>query len=184
MAQPRGQRATQSSCGTPTISWWVFSTSGTRSAFLEAAKERFGRLRPGTAPRQDPGSLSSGGLPRREPSASGGRANRRPSIFWGSRTTAPRPDEGTSCWGRKPVAKQVSRTLKRIKEALRRRRHDPVEGTARWLGRVVDGWLNYYAVPTSGAVSTPLFPLPSGGLWWRAMRRRSQKDRFRFGRCR
>ena len=52
--------------------------------------------------------------------------------------------------GRKPVAKRMARTLKRIKEALRRRMHsDVTEATAKWLGKVVDGWLNYYAVPTS-----------------------------------
>ena len=51
--------------------------------------------------------------------------------------------------GRKPVVKRMARTLKRIKEALRRRRHHKVEATAKWLGKVVNGWLNYYAVPTS-----------------------------------
>ena len=51
--------------------------------------------------------------------------------------------------GRKPVAKRMTRTLKRIKEALIRRRHHNVEATAKWLGKVVNVWLNYYAVPTS-----------------------------------
>ena len=32
---------------------------------------------------------------------------------------------------------------------LRRRMHDDTEDTAKWLGKVVDGWLNYYAVPAS-----------------------------------
>ena len=35
------------------------------------------------------------------------------------------------------VVKRMSRTLKRIKEALRRRMHANVEDTARWLGRVL-----------------------------------------------
>ena len=35
--------------------------------------------------------------------------------------------------GRKPVAKRMSRTLKRIKEALRRRMHDNLVETAKWL---------------------------------------------------
>ena len=51
--------------------------------------------------------------------------------------------------GRKPVAKRVKRTLKRIKDELRRRRHHDPHEAGRWLGRVVNGWLNYYAVPTS-----------------------------------
>ena len=51
--------------------------------------------------------------------------------------------------GRKPVAKRVGRTLRRVREVLRRRMHDDPHKVARWLGRVVDGWLNYYAVPTA-----------------------------------
>ena len=51
--------------------------------------------------------------------------------------------------GRKPAAKRVSRTLKRIKEPLRRRRHERIDVTERWLGHVLNGWLNYFAVPTS-----------------------------------
>ena len=50
--------------------------------------------------------------------------------------------------GRKPVSKRTKRTLKRIKDELRRRLHSNVQETARWLGKVLDGWLNYFAVPT------------------------------------
>ena len=40
---------------------------------------------------------------------------------------------------------------KDIREDYRRRMHDDVMDTGRWLGRVLRGWLNYYAVPTSYA---------------------------------
>ena len=78
--------------------------------------------------------------------------------------------------GRKPVAKRMSRTLKRIGEALRRRMHDDVEETAKWLGKVLDGWLNYYAVPTS---SRYLYRFVDRlkRMWLSILRRRSQKDR-------
>ena len=79
--------------------------------------------------------------------------------------------------GRKPMAKRVSRTLKRIKEELRRRRHDRTEVTGRWLGRVLNGWLNYFAVPTSFRYLAR-FVARLKRLWLRAIRRRSQKDRF------
>ena len=82
--------------------------------------------------------------------------------------------------GRKPVAKRMSRTLKRIKEALRRRMHDNVEETAKWLGKVVDGWLNYYAVPTS-YLYLNRFMVRLKRMWLSIMRRRSQKDRFSWG---
>ena len=81
--------------------------------------------------------------------------------------------------GRKPIAKRVTRILKRIKEALWRRRHRPKAETARWLGRVIDGWLNYYAVPTSFRW-LDRFVHGVKRLWLRALRRRSQKDRHRW----
>ena len=83
--------------------------------------------------------------------------------------------------GRKPVAKRMTRTLKRIKEALCRRRHHNVEATARWLGKVVNGWLNYYAVPTSFRYLSR-FAHRLQRLWLRSLRRRSQKDRYKRAR--
>ena len=52
--------------------------------------------------------------------------------------------------GRKPVAKRVNRTLARIDEVLRKRWHHDIWEVGRWLGRVCEGWLNYFAVPGSG----------------------------------
>ncbi len=78
--------------------------------------------------------------------------------------------------GRKPSRKRVRRTLRRIKEELRKRRHMGKHEVARWLGRVINGWLNYYAVPgTSKALSR--FVIAVKRLFLRALRRRSQKDR-------
>ena len=81
--------------------------------------------------------------------------------------------------GRKPVAKRMSRTLKRIKEALRRRMHDNLVETAKWLGKVVDGWLNYFAVPTSYR-HLNRFVRRLKRLWLFILRRRSQKDRTKW----
>ena len=78
--------------------------------------------------------------------------------------------------GRKPVARRMSRTLKRIKEALRRRMHCKSKETARWLGKVLDGWLNYYAVPNSYRY-LDRFTIRLKRLWLRTLRLRSQKDR-------
>ena len=79
--------------------------------------------------------------------------------------------------GRKPVRKRMNRTLRRIKLELRRRWHDDVMDTGRWLGRVLRGWLNYYAVPTSYP-SLHQFVRRLRRLWMRVLRRRSQRDRF------
>ncbi len=83
--------------------------------------------------------------------------------------------------GRKPVAKRMSRTLKRIAEVLRRRRHHDLHEVARWLGRVVNGWLNYYAVPTSARFLRS-FTYILKRIWLKALRRRSQRDRFSWQR--
>ena len=83
--------------------------------------------------------------------------------------------------GRKPVAQRMRRTLKAIKAELRRRMHaDPV-ATGRWLGRVLRGWLGYYAVPTS-APSLTRFVWFLRRLWMRVLRRRSQRGYFRWER--
>ena len=82
--------------------------------------------------------------------------------------------------GRKPIRKRVNRTLKRIEAELRRRMHDNVYEVAIWLGRVVGGWLRYYAVPTSFR-SLKMFGFRLKRLWMRVLRRRSQKDCFNWG---
>ena len=79
--------------------------------------------------------------------------------------------------GRKPIAKRMNRKLKALKQALCRRRHEDIVTTAQWLGQVLDGWLNYYAVPTSGP-QLSRFRHYLQRLWMRSLRRRSQKDRF------
>ncbi len=82
--------------------------------------------------------------------------------------------------GRKPIRKRVTRTLKRIEAELRQRMHDNIYEVAIWLGRVVGGWLRYYAVPTSSR-SLQTFGHRLKRLWLRVLRRRSQKDRLPWG---
>ena len=45
------------------------------------------------------------------------------------------------------VKKRMRATLAAIRETLMRRRHEPIPVVGRWLGRVVKGYFNYYAVP-------------------------------------
>ena len=79
--------------------------------------------------------------------------------------------------GRKPIAKRMSRTLKRIREVLRKRWHHDRWEVGRWLGQVLNGWLNYYAVPGSSRWLRG-FVRRLKRLWLAALRRRSQRDRF------
>jgi RNA-directed DNA polymerase len=81
--------------------------------------------------------------------------------------------------GRKPSRKRVRRTLKRIKDELRKRMHMGVHAVAKWLGRVINGWLNYYAVPGTARYLRAFVDRIRRSLL-RTLRRRSQKDRFEW----
>ena len=129
-------KATQSLCGTPMISWWVFSTSGTRSVFW---MPKFGRFELDLHP--DKTRLIEFGRAWKDRRQ---RGQGRPEIDFLGFTHYSKTRRGRFQLGRKPIAKRMSRTLKRIGARM----HDNVEETAKWLGKVVDGWLNYYAVPT------------------------------------
>ena len=79
--------------------------------------------------------------------------------------------------GRKPIAKRVNRTLLRIDEVLRERWHHDIWEVGAWLGRVYNGWLNYFAVPGSSRFLRT-FRRRLQHLWMRALRRRSQRARL------
>lgn len=78
--------------------------------------------------------------------------------------------------GRKPMAKRMVRKLTALYRQLRRRMHEGVHAHARWLGQVLNGWLNYYAVPTSYRY-LKRFRTCLLRFWHKVLRRRSQKDR-------
>jgi group II intron reverse transcriptase/maturase len=77
---------------------------------------------------------------------------------------------------RHSIAKRTRATLQAIKTALRKRKHRPLGETARWLRRVVGGWLNYHAVPNNmGRIGS--FVDGVTRLWLRVIRKRSQRGR-------
>jgi hypothetical protein len=77
------------------------------------------------------------------------------------------------------VAKRVRATLQAIKVELRRRMHGPPNETGRWLRRVVQGWMNYHAVPGNSRCLRQ-FSDAVARLWLRVLQRRSQKGRNRW----
>ena len=83
--------------------------------------------------------------------------------------------------GRKPVARRTRRTLRAVKAALRKRMHDKPVKTGIWLGRVLRGWLGYYAVPTSYLFLTR-FVEELKRIWLHMLRRRSELDHFSWER--
>ena len=56
--------------------------------------------------------------------------------------------------------------------------HNPYE-VAKWLGKILNGWLRYYAVPTSSP-SLRRFAFRLRRMWLRVLRRRSQTDRTKL----
>ena len=72
-------------------------------------------------------------------------------------------------------------TLRKIKEELRRRMHDPIPEQGAWLKQVVRGYFAYHAVPTNGAALRAFYYYVER-IWLRTLRRRSQKARFSWQR--
>jgi group II intron reverse transcriptase/maturase len=82
---------------------------------------------------------------------------------------------------RTTVCKRMRAKLRQIKQQLRERMHDPVPQTGRWLKSVVQGYFNYYAVP-GNLTRLGVFRDRVLALWWRTLRRRSQKRQINWTR--
>ena len=84
---------------------------------------------------------------------------------------------------RKTMRKRLRNKLAETKAELRSRLHDPVPEVGRWLASVVRGHFRYYGVPGNwDALSS--FRLQVIRLWYKALRRRSQRTRLTWERMR
>ena len=71
--------------------------------------------------------------------------------------------------------------LREVKETIGRMMHQPIKDQGAYLKRVVNGFLNHFAVPTnSRAINS--FYRHVGWYWFRALRRRSQIRRLTWAR--
>jgi RNA-directed DNA polymerase len=82
---------------------------------------------------------------------------------------------------RTTIRKRMRAKLRQIKQQLRERMRDPVPQTGQWLQSIVQGYFNYYAVP-GNLTSLGVFRDRVLALWWRTIRRRSQKHRINWTR--
>jgi len=82
---------------------------------------------------------------------------------------------------RKTIKKRMRNRLKEIKIELMRRRHQPVGIQGRWLRKVVQGYLNYYAVP-GNIFSLAEFRTQINRYWLKALKRRSQRNKLNWDR--
>ncbi len=76
--------------------------------------------------------------------------------------------------GRKTIKKRLRESLKKVKVELRRRWHDPIPQTGRWIKRLLQGHLNYFGV--SGNQRSLWFYFNAvRRLWLHRLRRRCQR---------
>ena len=75
---------------------------------------------------------------------------------------------------RQTMRRRWQAKLKQIKEELRQRMHESIPEMGRYLRSVVAGHMRYYAVPMNG-VSVSDFRLAVSWIWWRVLKRRSQR---------
>ena len=86
---------------------------------------------------------------------------------------------GSFVIGRKTIKKRMQATLKAIKMELRKRMHDPIERTGAWMRRLLQGYLNYFAVSGNDR-SLWWFYAEVRWRWLKTLKRRSQKAFLRW----
>ncbi len=83
---------------------------------------------------------------------------------------------------RRTIAKRLRAKLQELKQQLRRRRHDPIAQTGKWLRSVVQGYFNYHAIPGNldrlGTFRERLKRLWRGQLLKRSQRHRRRPSRL------
>jgi group II intron reverse transcriptase/maturase len=77
---------------------------------------------------------------------------------------------------RQTVAKRARRKLKELKNELRKRMHASIPSQGAWLRRGLQGYFNYFAVPTN-LETLRKFRTQVARHWQRTLSRRSQKGR-------
>jgi RNA-directed DNA polymerase len=82
---------------------------------------------------------------------------------------------------RHTMRKRLRSKLKELKRELRKRLHAPIPTVGRWLRTVLRGHYNYYGVPTNSRAMSA-FRFHAHRLWYRLLRRRSQKSRINWKR--
>jgi RNA-directed DNA polymerase len=79
------------------------------------------------------------------------------------------------------MSKRMRAKLREVNDQLKRRRHEPIPVQGQWLASVVRGHFAYYAVPgNTDAISD--FRTQVTRHWYKALRRRSQRQRINWAR--
>lgn len=89
--------------------------------------------------------------------------------------------KGKYLLSRRTSMPRMRRTLKALREQLKRDRHRSIPEQGAWLQRVLQGYFNYYAVPTN-LRRLCAFRTEVTRAWLHALRRRSQRHRMTWQR--
>jgi group II intron reverse transcriptase/maturase len=82
---------------------------------------------------------------------------------------------------RQTKRKRMRAKLREVKQKLRMSMHEPIPKVGAWLQAVVQGHMQYFAVPRN-YVAVSIFRFEVIKLWFRTLRRRSQKTRMNWKR--
>lgn len=82
---------------------------------------------------------------------------------------------------RQTMRKRWQAKLREVKAELRRRMHSPLREQGAYVRAVVLGHVRYFGVPRNGPALSA-FRMAVGRLWWRVLRRRSQRHRLAWQR--
>jgi group II intron reverse transcriptase/maturase len=147
--------------------------------FHTELRERFRRfglaLHPGKTRLIEFGRFASGNCRRR------GQGKPESFNFLGFTHCCGKTRKGRFMVLRQTMRQRLQTKLKAVKAELRHRMHDPIPETGAYLRSVVGGHMRYYGVPRNGAALTS-FRWAVGWLWWRTLKRRSQKHRITWTR--
>ena len=152
-----------------------FENHGEARACLEALRTRFARF--GLKLHEGKTRLVEFGRYAIERRARRGEGRPEPFDFLGfTHKCAKTRKHGRFTIHRHSMAKRMRAKLRQIQLELRKRMHEPVGVTGRWLRSVVRGWLNYHAVP-SNSHRLGRFVDEVTRHWYTVLRRRSQRGR-------
>jgi RNA-directed DNA polymerase len=91
--------------------------------------------------------------------------------------------QGSFALVRQTMRKRVAAKLREVKDAFRRRWHEPVPVVGKWLASIIRGHMQYYAVPLN-FVAIEAFHHQVVRLWKRGLSRRSHKAKVTWERMR
>jgi hypothetical protein len=157
-----------------------FQYEGDAKRFLEEMRDRFRKFSLELHPEKTR-LIRFGRFARRDVRRFDGRRKPETFNFLGFTHHSGVNRNGKFQVGRRTMRKRLTAKIREVKAELWKRMHDSLISQGIWLQSVVRGYFNYHAIPGNwqalGAFRTQV-----ARLWYRSLRRRSQKTRINWER--